>query len=443
MVGDGMIDVAIMGGGPAGATAATVLARAGRSVRLFEREVFPRFQIGESLLPAGNAVLREIGVWDQIEAAGFVRKQGAEFETANGRLRVHNIFAEGLKAAAPYTYQVERARFDTILLEHARASGAEIVQPAKVTAIEPTDEGYRLESSDGATTTCRFLIDASGRQAVLARALKIPRKTLSEPSRVAVYGHYEGVARRSGPEGGNIVVTRWRDGWFWSIPIDATRTSVGFVSPAAHLRTLGGDAEHLLAAAIAATPAMTTRMETARALGPLRVTSDYSFSHAAFAGDRFVLAGDAACFLDPVFSSGVYFAMVSGRDAALLVERALARNQPVLALRAQQRYTRDIHRRVEVMRGLVDAFYDRSGVEVFMRPTTKWRLFAAVNSVVGGQTRMPWAVRWRYALFRLVVRQHQRHRRLVQRIPEGWLGAPLELPNTVADSVSVGNRPDA
>ena len=409
---DEQFEVVIVGGGPAGATAAAALARAGIRVLVCEREAFPRFHIGESLLPAGNTVFKEIGVWERIEAAGFVRKAGAEFESADGRKWVHNDFSKGLLPGNEYTYQVERARFDALMLEHARDCGATVRQPLGVARIERAASGWNVHLADGTAVRAPYLIDASGREVFLAQQLQISRVPLPYERKIALYGQFRGVQRPAGDRAGNILITRWREGWFWQIPLDDERTSVGLVTTLRAFKAFGGPEAEFLSTTIAATPAVAARFTRASAIDKLRVTADYTYQYERFAGDRFVLAGDAACFIDPVFSSGVYLAMHSGLAAARLVMKALPSARE-LSPREQAHYTAAFLQRVKVMRGLIDTFYDSRGIEVFLSPSDRWSLPAAVNSVVAGNTHLPWSLRWRYWLFLAIVGLHRRTGRVV------------------------------
>lgn len=414
-------DVAIVGGGPAGATVGAALARQGARVVVCERVTFPRFHIGESLLPAGNQILREIGVWDRIEAAGFVRKPGAEFESGDGSRSVHNVFANGLLPGHDYTYQVERSRFDEILLDHARESGATVLQPVGVAGVDERPDGWDLALSDGRTLAARYLVDASGRETFLARRRKEPKAELPYPRKVAVYAHFRGLKRAEGERGGNIIITRWEDGWFWQIPLDGERTSVGLVSANERFRAFEGAAQAFFNSVVEATPALARRFERAEPCSDFHLTADYTYMFERFAGPRHLLVGDAASFIDPVFSSGVYLAMQSGLAAARLLGATLPRGGPIPE-RAQRRFTTSLVKRVAVMRGLIDTFYDRRGIEVFLSPSDRFRLFAAVNSVVAGNTRLPLRLWWRYQLFLRLVRFHQRTGRLVPPLAAGVLG---------------------
>lgn len=419
--------VVVIGGGPAGAVAGATLARAGHSVVICEQATFPRFKIGESLLPAGNAVLQAIGVWEKVERAGFVRKVGADFESADGRAEVVTVFAKGLNPAAGYTYQVERSRFDQLLLEHAGACGAEVLQPVRVVETRPVPGGWTVTLSDGRVLKTHYLIDASGRNAFLGRQEKVARASLPYTPKIAVYGHFRGVSRAPGERGGHIIITRWRNGWFWNIPIDETRTSVGLVAPSSELRALGGDPEGFFRAVAAAAPTLAARMKGAERLGPLHVTSDYTYAHTHFAGSRYFLAGDAACFIDPIFSSGVCLALKSGHEAGVALAEALQKGAPPLSSKVQKTYTRRFQHRVHVMRGLIDTFYDRCGIEVFLSPSSRCQIFEAINTIVGGRTELNWALRWRYAFFRGIVRL-QRRFPIVPRLPDEALGQSVPPP---------------
>ncbi|MDP0498139.1 MAG: tryptophan 7-halogenase [Verrucomicrobiota bacterium JB024] len=399
-------DCVVIGAGPAGTAAGTLLAQAGRRVLLVDKAIFPRFHIGESLIPAANRVLRKMGVWDQVERAGFMRKEGAEFTYGTGECRVRNRFSEGLVRGLDYTYQVERAEFDRLLLARACEAGCELRQPAEAVTAEQTPSGWRIELAVNGVREhieAAWLLDAAGRGRWLGRHLGIPTDPIPLPKRFAVYNHFTGVARPKGPEGGNIIVTRVPGGWFWSIPLDETRTSVGLVAQRGEDRTLP---EQVFHQRVAQNSFMRTWMADAQPVERFRVEADYSFLHRRFAGERWLMLGDAAGFIDPVFSSGVYLALESADLAAEAILAADA--QRGLRARVRARYERELRARMQTMLRLVEVYYDERSFAVFMNPTERFDLFAAVNAVVGGTTRMGFGLRWRFALFLLVCRLNRR-----------------------------------
>ena len=302
-------DVVVIGGGPAGSTAAAALARAGRSVVLFERDRFPRFHIGESLLASVNDVFDAIGVADRIRAAGFPKKWGATFITPDGRVERFADFATSAEVPAPQTWQVPRATMDALLLEHAASSGADVRQGHRVLEVAFDDGGatvtVRPPAIDGAAppatiVRARVVVDASGRAGLLSRAFSL---RVDEPAlaNVAIFSHYAGVPRNAGRRAGDIRVVARRDpGWFWLIPISDDLMSVGVVLPQSvflKLPSLGPDV--LLERLIGDTPAVARLMRAAERKWPVRVEKDFSFGSRAYAGDRWIIVGDAGSFLDP------------------------------------------------------------------------------------------------------------------------------------------------
>jgi flavin-dependent dehydrogenase len=418
-------DLLVVGGGPGGSTAAAFARKEGLSVCLVEREEFPRFHIGESLLPMGNAVLRESGAWPKVEAAGFVRKLGAEFMLADGSEPKEIVFADGYVPGLEATFQVERAKFDAVLLDHARTLGADVRMGCTVRRLEPSPDRVTAtvvdRSGAQAVVQARWVVDAGGRE----NLCESPRKRAFEapifPRRAAVYSHFRGVKRAVGPRAGNILVVRLEDGWFWVIPIGADLTSVGLVTSIGAFRA-GGDPEAVFHATVAGSPRLRELMATARACVPFRTTADYSYVRTQFASPRILLAGDAAAFFDPIFSSGVYLSTHSAQVAVRAIARAHAGGR-ALSAREQGRYTRSLKKHCAAFRRLIEVFYDNHGFAVFMVQKPPLDLQRGLTSIVAGHVRLTWPLWWRFKVF-LAVCRIQRFVPVVARISHAARVAP-------------------
>jgi flavin-dependent dehydrogenase len=410
-------DVLVIGAGPGGSCAAAFARQRGLSVRLVERDEFPRFHIGESLLPIGNAVLAACGAWPKVEAAGFVKKLGAEFMLADGSDGKEIVFADGYVPGLDYTYQVERSRFDSILLEHARSLGADVRTGTTVRALEEHSDfvAATLEPREGpaSVTRARWVVDAGGRENLYQSAQKKAFDPAPFPKRAAVYSHFEGVKRAEGGKGGNIIIVRIQDGWFWIIPISAERTSVGLVASIETIRR-AGDPQAVFKATVSASPRLRALMEGSRPVEPFRVTADYSYVRREFASPRVILAGDAAGFYDPIFSSGVYISTHSAQVAVEAIARAHAAGMP-LSPSERRSYTRGLKAHCAVFRKLIEVFYDNDGFEVFMTQEPPLDLNRGLVSIVAGHVRLTWPLWWRFRVF-LAVCRIQRVLPLVRRI---------------------------
>jgi flavin-dependent dehydrogenase len=326
----GTCDVIIMGGGPAGATCATVLADHGRRVCVLEKAVFPRHHIGESLMPQTYWVLRRIGMLDAMRASDFPRKESVQFVSASGQDSQPFFFADRDPNEWSTTWQVSRDRFDAMMLDNARAHGAEVTQPALVKDVlfdGPRACGVRA-MIDGAAREIRakVVVDATGMNALLSRKLGL-RYPDARLKHAAIYAYYRGAARDEGRNAGATIVihTADRRGWFWFIPLPDDVTSIGVVAPPSYLCTARGDDPlATLDEEIAACPGMARRVASAERISGAYVTSDFSYRSRQAAGDGWVLIGDAFGFLDPVYSSGVMLALKSGEMAADVIHDALA-----------------------------------------------------------------------------------------------------------------------
>ena len=393
-------DVAIVGGGPGGASTAIRLRHHGRRVLLLERETFPRFHIGESQLPWSAEVFTALGIDASIRGAGFVEKWGASFMNADGSVEQYVDFSDAVETPRPQTYQVERSEFDGILLDSAKKSGADVRQPAQAVSTAFDESGATVTyEQNGIRREARVavVVDASGRSGFLARR-QSSRRFDAALRNVALHAHFEAVSRSSGRRAGDIVIVMRPDrGWFWFIPLSDTITSVGVVLPKdAHVasdRSLEDALDHY----VSQTPAAAERMVNARRTSPARFDADYSYDSSELAGRRWLLVGDAGVFLDPVFSTGVLLAMQSGLEAADAINDALVAgdwSHPHIA-----RYARVVRRRYQFFRRFVVGFYDPSFRDLFLASGAPLGIREAVLSVLAGNWRPSIATRLRIALF--------------------------------------------
>lgn len=405
----------VIGGGPAGSTVAARLAQRGRRVLLLEKERFPRFHIGESLLPCSMPLFEELGVSAALEQHGFLPKYAAEFVTADGSLTRRYSFADGLIGGASSAYEVDRSEFDAVLLDNARRLGVEVREGAQVTQFDLRPDGVVVNTRAGAETyeeRAELLIDASGQHSLVASRLGL-RQMDGELKNFAVFSHFEGAKRHSGDREGDISIVLVPGGWWWVIPLRGDRTSVGLVLPG---RMLGGRKpdEGYFAEQIAATPYLAARLAGARRVAPVRTISDYSYVSKRLVGDRFLLVGDAAAFIDPVFSTGVYLGMVGAFRAAEVVDRALSDRRFTRSRFVD--YERAVKRNVAAYKSFVKGFYTPEFVEVLMSPSDWLKLRAAVTSLLAGFGVDQFQVNWRILVFRAIARAN-RTMTLAPRIP--------------------------
>ncbi|MBV9007868.1 MAG: tryptophan 7-halogenase [Verrucomicrobia bacterium] len=397
-------DVAIIGGGPAGSTAATLLARAGRSVIVLERDKFPRFHIGESLLPFSMSTFKRLGLLEKLRA-GFVEKFGGEIAEAGGEKAAKFYFKDGFEARTDRSYQVTRAEFDQMMLEHARENGAEVYEETPVSDVAFDENGCELRLNDR-SIRAKYVIDASGRNAVIGTKFKL-KKSYPHLKKLALFAHFEGVARASGIDATLTRMVRTLDSWFWVIPLKDDRTSIGVVLDATEFKKSKLAPEEFFERALSQQPTMRDRIGNGRRVSPVYSAADFSYRNEKLAGERWLLAGDAAGFIDPVFSSGVFLAVFSGEKAADALDEALthaARRRRLFA-----RYERAVNHVMDVYLRFVDCWYSgKEFIEVFLAPSAPFQVAPAVNAVLGGNIGNRFAIRWRMEFFYLIVRLQRR-----------------------------------
>jgi flavin-dependent dehydrogenase len=317
----------VIGGGPGGSTAAALLARADVDVLLLERDVFPRYHIGESLAASCRSIMDLSGALPEVEAHGFPIKRGALLRwggEGDWTIDWNELFGPDVSS-----WQVDRDQFDHILLRNAEKQGAEVVQRATVKRVIFDGEkavavewAHNDTPDDVRTTSFDYLVDASGRAGVLTRQHFRSRQPHEIFRNVAIWGYWDGGNFLPGTPDGGINVVSSDDGWYWIIPLKDGQTSAGFVTHQDNFlerRKAFGSTEEMLHQLISESPTVTSLLEGARYYAPTRVESDFSYVSDRFCGQRFFIVGDAACFLDPLLSTGVHLAMYSSMLASACI----------------------------------------------------------------------------------------------------------------------------
>lgn len=357
-------DAIVIGAGPAGSTTATLLAQNGRRVLQLERETFPRFKIGESLIPATHDTLKRLGLLERMRESAFTKKYSVQFFTGDGKPSRPFYFHETDPSERSQTWQVVRSELDQLLLEHGREHGVEAIEGAAVQEVLFDGEraiGVRYRGPDGEMRDVhgRVVVDASGQRAVLARQLKL-RRPDSCLKMAAIFTHFENAHRDPGiDEGATLVLqTAEKNSWFWYIPLHDNRVSVGVVGPISYLiQGRQGDPQQVFDEEVAICPGLAPRLENARQMMDARVLNDFSYSAERIAGDGWVLAGDAFTFLDPVYSSGVLLAFKSGELAADAILDGLEHGD--LSAERLRRYETRMKAGIDGFRRLVYTFYTK------------------------------------------------------------------------------------
>jgi FADH2-dependent halogenase len=398
-------DVLVIGGGPGGSCASTYLAKAGRKTLLLEKEFFPRFHIGESLLPYNRPMFEELGLTAKIKPHGFPKKYGAQFYIANGSRAQKFVFSNGIYTRETEALQVERATFDHIMLNNAREKGVDVREGWTVTRFSETDQSVTINAMDpdgkAHTFNGKFLIDASGRGNLTGNqeGLRVVHPKLKK---LAIFGHFKNVYRDMGKEGGDTIIVRLANKWFWLIPISAEKTSVGCVMDQSEFAAAKEPGPVQFEKIWRSSPVMRERMEKAELLGPMQTTSDFSYYNQRYVGKRLLRVGDAAGFMDPIFSAGVFLAMNSGKMAATTIDELLTSNRNVAA--SLRRYEKKLRDSMHFYWEMVHSFYTTAFLEVFFNPKERFKLASAVNAALAGELEGGLNIRWRMRLFFFIIR---------------------------------------
>jgi len=355
--------VIVVGGGPAGATVSTLIAQKGYRVTLYERETFPRYHIGESMIPESFWVLERLGMLDKLKGSHFVRKHSVQFVTGTGKLSEPFYFADNKPHESSQTWQVYRAEFDQMMLDNARAHGVEVHEGTRV--LEVLFDGQRavgvaLDEAGGPRKVyADVVIDAAGQSTLIQDRLGL-REWDPVLKKAAVWTYWKGAYRDAGKDEGATIVMQLdhKQGWFWYIPLHDDTLSVGVVAPQEYLfkNRASKDYETIYFEEVARCPGLQPRIKDATRCAPFRAAKEYSYRSRDVAGDGWVLVGDAYGFLDPLYSSGVLLALRSGAMAADAVCAGLAKGDTSAAQLGA--WGPAFNEGMDRMRRLVCEFYD-------------------------------------------------------------------------------------
>ena len=357
-------DCVVIGAGPGGGAAASISAQGGISTLLVEREAVPRFHVGESLMPETFWPLQRLGLTDRVKSAGWQKKMSVQFVNHRGSQSDPFFFREHSDAESSDTWQVERSEFDKMLYDRAMELGADCVDQTRLIDIEFADSGAAksvvVRDQDGVDRTiqCKVVVDATGQQSFLANKLGL-KEMNADLKKAAIWGYWRDAERDEGDNGGATIImnTESKDSWFWFIPQSRGITSIGVVADNDYLLKGRGKPEEIFADELSRCPGLKPRLENAKQLGDLRVAKEFSYMTKQHAGDGWVLVGDALGFIDPVYSSGVYFALEMGVRAGDAIVEGFQKND----LSGEQLgcWTDSFMEGAQWIRKLVHAFYEK------------------------------------------------------------------------------------
>jgi flavin-dependent dehydrogenase len=416
-------DVLVIGGGPAGSTIAALLAERGWTVTLLEKDRHPRFHIGESLLPMNLPILERLGVLDEVNRIGVV-KYGAELCSSIEKRKSRTIyFANAIDKTHPYAFQVRRSEFDHLLLGNCASKGANVYECVRVTDVDFPGSGrctVHACDADGNPSTygARFVVDASGRDTFLSKRLGLKKKNRKH-NMAAMFGHFDNVLRRPGRDAGNIGIYWFEHGWFWMIPLRDGVMSVGAVCWPEYLKTRRGSLYEFLWDTIELCPDVHQRMAEATMRDGVHATGNYSYESTRMHGDDFLLIGDAFAFVDPLFSSGVFFAMHSASLGADVVEERL--RNPGRSAASLKKFDRTVRRGIRTLSWFIYRFTSPAMRNLFLYPPRE-----------SGMTRSRWIRRIEESVISMLAGDV--FRRTPIGLPLGFLKAMYYL-NAVGDFV--------
>ncbi len=357
-------DAIVIGAGPAGSAAAGYIAQAGFSTLLVEREAFPRFHVGESLMPECYWPLQRLGLIERMKSSPFVPKKSVQFVTASGKESQPFYFTQHDPRECSTTWQVERADFDKMLFDRAGELGVDCVDQTRVLDVlmdsQQAAHGVRLRTSSGETVEVesRGVVDATGQSALVANKLGL-RQHLPGLKKAAIWGYYRDALRDEGDNAGATVIlhTENKDSWFWFIPLSNQITSIGCVGDNDYILKSGLDTQQRYQLELERCPGLQERLRSAHRVGKLHVAKEYSYWTTQHAGCGWVLIGDAFGFIDPIYSSGVYFALVMADKASNAVIDGLKTGD--LSANQLSSWCDEFKQGAQWIRKLVEAFYTK------------------------------------------------------------------------------------